>query len=363
MSFNPSALGELRPETQALHAGQAPDPTTHARAVPIYATTSLRLRRRRPRGAPVRAPGVREHLHPDHEPDDRRVRGARRGPRGRRRGPRPRVRPGGRDPRDPQPRPRRPEHRLQLEPLRRHVQPVPLHAAQARHRGEVRRRLRPGELRGRDRRQHPRAVPRDHRQPAARRRRHRGHRRRRPPARRAAHRRQHLRPAARPPDRARRGHRRPLGDEVDRRPRDGDRRRRRGRRQVRLVRLAAVQGGLRRSRSVLPRRVVLERVRPARVHPQAPGPGPARHRPRAQPVQRLPAAPGPRDAPAAHRAPQRERPQGRPVAAGPPGDRLGQLPGPQVAPVLRDRRSRSSRAASAASSRSASRAARTPAGS
>ena len=40
MSFDPSALGELRPETQALHAGQAPDPTTHARAVPIYATTS-----------------------------------------------------------------------------------------------------------------------------------------------------------------------------------------------------------------------------------------------------------------------------------------------------------------------------------
>ena len=40
MSFNPSDLGELRPETQALHAGQTPDPTTHARAVPIYATTS-----------------------------------------------------------------------------------------------------------------------------------------------------------------------------------------------------------------------------------------------------------------------------------------------------------------------------------
>jgi O-acetylhomoserine (thiol)-lyase len=40
MSFNPDALGALRPETQALHAGQSPDPTTHARAVPIYATTS-----------------------------------------------------------------------------------------------------------------------------------------------------------------------------------------------------------------------------------------------------------------------------------------------------------------------------------
>ncbi len=30
----------LRPETLAIHAGQAPDPTTNARAVPIYATTS-----------------------------------------------------------------------------------------------------------------------------------------------------------------------------------------------------------------------------------------------------------------------------------------------------------------------------------
>jgi O-acetylhomoserine (thiol)-lyase len=40
MSFDPSALPALRSETQALHAGQVPDPTTHARAVPIYATTS-----------------------------------------------------------------------------------------------------------------------------------------------------------------------------------------------------------------------------------------------------------------------------------------------------------------------------------
>jgi len=29
-----------RPETLAIHAGQKPDPTTNARAVPIYATTS-----------------------------------------------------------------------------------------------------------------------------------------------------------------------------------------------------------------------------------------------------------------------------------------------------------------------------------
>ena len=39
-SFNPTALGRLRPETQALHAGQTPDPTTKSRAVPLYATTS-----------------------------------------------------------------------------------------------------------------------------------------------------------------------------------------------------------------------------------------------------------------------------------------------------------------------------------
>ena len=30
----------FRPETRALHSGQKPDPTTNARAVPIYATTS-----------------------------------------------------------------------------------------------------------------------------------------------------------------------------------------------------------------------------------------------------------------------------------------------------------------------------------
>ena len=40
MSFDPNGLGTLRPETQALHAGQVPDPTTKARAVPIYATNS-----------------------------------------------------------------------------------------------------------------------------------------------------------------------------------------------------------------------------------------------------------------------------------------------------------------------------------
>jgi hypothetical protein len=33
--------GTLHPETIALHGGQVPDPTTGARAVPIYQTTSV----------------------------------------------------------------------------------------------------------------------------------------------------------------------------------------------------------------------------------------------------------------------------------------------------------------------------------
>ena len=139
----------------------------------------------------------------------------------------------------------------------------------------------PAELRRRDRRQHPRPVPRDDRQPAARRRGHQGDRRRRPQGRRAAPRRQHVRPAARQAARARRGDRHPLGDEVDRRPRDGHRRRRRRRRQLRLGGEPAVPRGLRGARPVVPRRVLHRGVRAARVHPQAARPGAPRHRRRA----------------------------------------------------------------------------------
>ena len=42
-------------ETLALHGGQEPDPTTGARAVPIYQTTSYVFDRRRPRRQPLRA--------------------------------------------------------------------------------------------------------------------------------------------------------------------------------------------------------------------------------------------------------------------------------------------------------------------
>ena len=65
-----------RPETVALHAGQSPDPTTKARAVPIYQTTSYAVRRHPARRRPVRAEGAGQHLHPDHEPDLGRARAA-----------------------------------------------------------------------------------------------------------------------------------------------------------------------------------------------------------------------------------------------------------------------------------------------
>ena len=83
----------------------------------------------------------------------------------------------------------------------------------------------------------------------------------------------------------------------------------------------------------LPRDQLHGRVRQPRVHPQAARPGPARHRRRAQPVQRVPLPAGPRDAAAADHAPQRERAGGREVARDPARGHLGQLPGSRVAPV------------------------------
>ena len=53
----------------------------------------LRLRRRRPRRLAVRPEGLRQHLHPHHEPDAGRARGARRRARGRHGGARDRLRP------------------------------------------------------------------------------------------------------------------------------------------------------------------------------------------------------------------------------------------------------------------------------
>ena len=73
----------------------------------------------------------------------------------------------------------------------------------------------------------------------------------------------------------------------------------------------------------LPRHQLHGRLRQPGVHPQAARPGPARHRRGAQPVQRVPVPAGPRDAAAAHHPAQRERAGRRAVAGDPRRGDLG----------------------------------------
>ena len=164
----------------------------------------VHLRQHRPRRRAVRARRAGQHLHPDHEPDPGRRRAAHRRARGRRRRAVPVVRAGRRDVRDPEPRRRRRPHRVQPAALRRHLQPVPLLAAQARHRGQLRRgSRRPRVLAGGGPAEHQGVLRRDHLQPADRHPRHPGRRRGRPRQRGAADRRQHHRHAVPDPaDRA-----------------------------------------------------------------------------------------------------------------------------------------------------------------
>ena len=82
------------------------------------------------------------------------------------------------------------------QPVRRHLQPLPLHPAEARHRGVVRRGpRRPRLVAGRRPAEHQGLLRRDHLQPQAGRARHRGRGRRRARGRRPADRRQHRRHA------------------------------------------------------------------------------------------------------------------------------------------------------------------------
>ena len=89
-------------DTIALHGGQTPDPTTGARAVPIYQTTSYVFHDADHAARPVRAPGIRQHLHAHHESDHRRAGAARGAARRRRRGSGHGLGSGRRDPRDPE---------------------------------------------------------------------------------------------------------------------------------------------------------------------------------------------------------------------------------------------------------------------
>ena len=92
----------------------------------------LRVRRCRPRRATVRPAGVRQHLHPHHEPDHRRLREAHRGARRRSGRAGAGLRTGRRNPHHHHAGVGGRRDRLHDLALRRHLQPVPLHAAQAR---------------------------------------------------------------------------------------------------------------------------------------------------------------------------------------------------------------------------------------
>ena len=145
--------------------------------------------------------------------------------------------------------------------------------------------------------QHAGVLRRDDRQPEGRHPRLRGHRdhraRRRDPARRRQHRRDPVSLSAATP---RRRHRHVLGNQVHRRARHLDRRLDRRRRQVRLRRERSLPE-LHRARPELPRPRVLGAARGAAaraVHLEGAAPVPARHRRGDLAVQRVPLPPGAR---------------------------------------------------------------------
>ena len=294
---------QLRPETLALHAGQKPDPATNARAVPIYATTSYVFN---DAAHAARLFGLQEFgniytriMNPTTDVFEQRVAALEGGVAALGAG----LRPGGRDARrsstSPAPATTSSSARQSLYGgtynLFHHTLPkIGITTT-------LRRRHRSVERSGAAIDERTKAVfletignPRlDVHDLAL-------DRRRRPRPRRAGHRRQHVRAAPRPADRARRRHRHPLGDEVDRRPRHGDRRRRRRRRHVRLGGERALQGRLRRPRSVVPRRSATRRLRHLAFILKLRVQGLRDIGAGAQPVQRVPVPAGPRDAAAAH---------------------------------------------------------------
>ena len=133
-----------RPETISLHGGQVPDPTTNARAVPIYQTVGYAFDDTQHAEDLFGAGRPGQHLHADHEPDLGRARAAHRRARGRHRRRRDRVRPGGGDLLGAQRHPHRRQHRRPLDAVRRHLQPVRPHPPAVRDRGALRRSGRAG---------------------------------------------------------------------------------------------------------------------------------------------------------------------------------------------------------------------------
>ena len=172
-------------------------------------------------------------------------------------------------------------------------------------------------------------VCRDARQPGPGSARHQGRGRRRAQAQAAADARLHLHHALPvPPLRARRRHRHAFRHQVPRRPRHRHRRHRRRRRPVRLGRLGQVPDHDR-ALCRLSRHLVCRGVRPRRLHHARPRRGPARLRRLHEPGQRLLPAAGHRDAARAHGPPCRQRRGRRPLPGEARRGRLGEISGPR----------------------------------
>ena len=161
-------------DTLAVHAGQRPDPTTGARAMPIYQTTSFVFEDTEHAAelfALQRFGNIYTRIM---NPTTGGLRGADGLARRRRRRARGRVRAGravhraGHDARC------RRSDRLRQHALRRHLHPVRCHPAPLGHRHRLRRPRRSRELPARDHAENPGALRRDDRQPAHQRARHRG---------------------------------------------------------------------------------------------------------------------------------------------------------------------------------------------
>ena len=191
--------------------------------------------------------------------------------------------------------------------------------------------------------------------------RHRGDIRDRQESARAADRRQHAGDAVSlAADQSGRRCRHSFADEVSRRARQLDRRHDRRRRHLRLVARRALSDAVEAAPGISRHRLPRD-LRQFRVRRRVPRAGAARHRPGIVAVQRVPDPDRHRDAAAAHPAPLRQRAGGRAMAQGAQAGRVGELSRPAGRQVSRARAQIRARRARARCSPSASRAASTPA--
>ena len=132
-------MSDWKFETQQIHAGAAPDPVTKARATPIYKTTSYVFdssEHAKNLFALAEFGNIYTRImNPTQAVVEERVAALEGGTGCPARG----VGPGGGDHRGAEHRAGRRPHRVVVVDLRRHIQPVQVHAGEARHRDHIRR--------------------------------------------------------------------------------------------------------------------------------------------------------------------------------------------------------------------------------